>query len=208
MSHEIAPYVDAAFPLRGQSIPIDHGYPIFAALSGVIPVLRSRKNWSVHPVFGQYQRGSGILTLTDKSRLKLRLPSNEVGLILPLAQQTLTIAGNACTVGFPRIYPLINAPYLKSRLVVIKGFGDAPQDFADAVRRQIAALPGLNQDPEQVEIAIGPRRILHIKGKPIIGFAVALAGLEADGSLAVQHHGIGGRRHMGAGVFVPPPRSA
>jgi hypothetical protein len=34
---------------------------------------------------------------------------------------------------------------------------------------------------------------------------VELARLTDAASLAVQAQGLGGRRHMGAGVFVPPP---
>ncbi|MCG8419801.1 MAG: type I-MYXAN CRISPR-associated protein Cas6/Cmx6 [Proteobacteria bacterium] len=200
-------HVDAAFSLRGQTIPMDHGYALFAALSRHLPELHRHEDWLVHPVLGQGHR-DGILTLFDRSRVRLRLPSQELGQLLPLVQKTLDIAGHACTLGFPKIYPLRPAPYLQSRLVIIKGCTDSPAQFADAVRRQIARLPGLGQDPERIELQIGPRRILRIKRVTIAGYPVALSGLEADASIAVQSAGLGGRHHMGAGVFVPPRRSA
>ena len=50
--------------------------------------------------------------------------------------------------------------------------------------------------------------MLRVKNITIAGHALALFGLSAQASLAVQRHGLGGRRHMGAGVFVPPGRSA
>lgn len=208
-------HVDAAFPVRGETIPVDHGYPLFAALSQRLPELHSRRHWSVHPVQGQYQ-GRGALTLTERSRVKIRLPAEEISQILGLAGAELDIEGRPCTLGFPKIFPLIPAPYLKSRLVVIKQPGKhpdkntspSPEEFALAVRRQLARVPELGQDTERVEVEVGPRRVLRIKGLAIAGHAVALRGFEAQGSIAVQVHGLGGRRHMGAGVFVPPRRSA
>jgi CRISPR-associated protein Cas6 len=211
MTHTQSPYdgsfVDAAFPLRGAQIPIDHGYPLLGAVARLVPAVHERAHWSLHPVFGQYQ-GKGVLALTRKSRLKIRLPAEEVSSILALAGKSIEVADNTLNTGFPQLYPLVTAPHLKARLVTIKGFDDAPEAFADALRRQIASLPGLNQDPERVQVQVGPRRVLRIKGTPIVGFAVALTGLDADGSLAIQKRGLGGRRHMGAGVFSPPPRSA
>jgi CRISPR-associated protein Cas6 len=195
-------HVDAAFPVRGETIPIDHGYPLFAALSQRLPELHSRRHC----------QGRGALALTELSRVKIRLPAEEISQILGLAGAELDIEGRPCTLGFPKIFPLIPAPYLKSRLVVIKhpslGASFSADDFALAVRRQLARVPELGQDPERVEVEIGPRRVLRIKGVAIAGHAVALRGFEAQGSIAVQIHGLGGRRHMGAGVFVPPRRSA
>jgi CRISPR-associated protein Cas6 len=204
-------HVDAAFPLRGQAIPIQHGYALFAALSRRMPELRARRHWSVHPVQGQPQN-RGALALTERSRVKLRLPAEEISQILGLAGAELDIEGRPVTLGFPKILPLIPAPYLRSRLVVIKhaslGADPDPEQFILAVRRQLARVPDLGQDPERVEVEIGPRRVLRVKSVAIAGHAVILRGFEAQGSIAVQIHGIGGRRHMGAGVFVPPRRSA
>jgi CRISPR/Cas system CSM-associated protein Csm4 (group 5 of RAMP superfamily) len=42
-----------------------------------------------------------------------------------------------------------------------------------------------------------------VKDKQIVGFEVTAVDVDATGSLRLQEHGIGGRRHMGCGVFVP-----
>jgi CRISPR-associated protein Cas6 len=207
MNHHLTPYIDAAFPLRGDTIPLDHGYPLFAALSRILPDLHEKPHWGVHPVLGS-RRGPGILALIPRSRLKLRLPTEEAGRIMPLVGRTLDIDGATCTLGAPRLLPLITAPHLKARLVTIKGFVDDPDAFVLAMRRQIARIPHLGQDLERVDIQLGPRRVLRIKSQAIVGHAVALTGLDADASLAIQCTGVGGRRHMGAGIFVPPARSA
>lgn len=43
--------------------------------------------------------------------------------------------------------------------------------------------------------------ILH--GKEVVGYELVIEGLTADESVAIQTTGLGGRRHMGCGVFVP-----
>lgn len=196
-------FVDAAFPARGTSIPIDHGYALFSALSRQLPILHSRRQWAVHPVLGEY-RGEGVLALTSQSAIKLRLPADDLAQILTMGGCTLDVRGQTVQLGFPKIFPIATKPHLKARLVVIKNASGTPEQFADAVTRQLALMSDLGQPSESIEIHPGPRRVLRIKNTPIVGYALALTGLSAQASLVVQCRGLGGRRHMGAGVFVPP----
>lgn len=200
-------YVDAAFPMNGTTLPIDHGYALFSALSRSLPGLHERRTWAVHPVYGNY-KGKGILALNQRSMLKVRLPADDIVQILDLGGRSLRIHKHAVTLGFPKIFPLHTRPYLKSRLVAIKNFGATPDDFAAAARRKLGELADLDQPVESIEIQVGPRRILRIKQTTIAGHAVALSGLSAQASLILQCHGLGGRRHMGAGVFIPPGRAS
>jgi CRISPR-associated protein Cas6 len=207
MQHHAIPYVDAAFPARGDSVPLDHAYPLLGALSRILPVLHDAPHWGVHPVLGE-RSSPGVLALTSRSHVKLRVPSAEVGQLLPLAQQTLELDGARIRLGVPRLLPLMPTPHLRARIVTIKGFADDTDAFVLALRRQIASIPGLGQDPERIEVQVGPRRVLRARQHIVVGWAVALAGLDADTSLAVQVNGLGGRRHMGGGIFVPPPRGS
>jgi CRISPR-associated protein Cas6 len=52
----------------------------------------------------------------------------------------------------------------------------------------------------------GKRRTLRIKDKEVVGYEVKLEGLTVAESLNIQEQGLGGRRHMGCGVFVPMDR--
>lgn len=205
--HHATPYVDTAFPAHGDTIPLDHAYPLLGALSRILPALHGAPHWGVHPVLGE-RRGPGVLALTRQSQIKLRVPAADVGQLLPLAQQTLELDGARIRLGVPRLLPLMPTPHLKARIVTIKGFADDADAFVLAVRRQIAQIPGLGQDPERIEVQLGPRRVLRARQHTVVGWALALTGLDADASLAVQVSGLGGRRHLGAGIFVPPPRAA
>lgn len=85
---------------------------------------------------------------------------------------------------------------LYSRLVTIKGFME-PQGFLKAVKRQLEKI-GV-----EAEIKVGERRTLRVKDKQVVGFEVAATDLDAEDSIHLQEDGLGGRRRMGCGVFVP-----
>jgi CRISPR-associated protein Cas6 len=209
----LGPVVDAAFPIRGASLPLDHGYTLFGALSRMVPALHQNASWGVHPVYGT-QTAPGVLSLNRMSWLKIRIPAADLGALLPLAGKSLEVGGHKIELSVPRMLPLIPAAQLKARFVSVKKFHEEPGPFLDALRRQVAAIEGLGQDPERIEIAVPTksgdgkeeplRRVMVIAGKKVVGFAVTLSGLEASASIAIQETGLGGRRHMGAGIFVPP----
>lgn len=207
MTATIRTYVDAALTLRGAKLPLDHGYALFAAISGVCPQVHTESRWGIHPVFGQRQ-SPGTLLLGPRSLLKIRLPVEDIGALLPLVGARLRVRDDDVVLGGLRVFPLISAPALKARFVTIKGFYEETAAFADAFRRQLAKLPDLQQDPERVEVSVAGRRVMRVGDHTVVGFSVALVGLDASASIAVQSHGLGGRRHMGAGIFCPMPKRA
>lgn len=197
--------VDVCFPLRGDGLPLDHGYALFGALARVVPALHEHPTWGVHPVLGA-RSGVDTLALTPLSRLKIRIPGDRIGELLALAKAGIEVDGYRLSLGFPQIVPLTPAAHLRARFVTIKGFFEEIDPFKEAVVRQIAAMEGLEQAPESVEIVVGDRRILRVRDKRVVGFPLGLTGLGVAASLRIQAQGLGGRRHMGAGIFVPPGR--
>jgi CRISPR-associated protein Cas6 len=202
----LQPIVDMAFRLTGSSLPLDHGYLLFAALSRALQAFREDSHWGVHPVLGA-RTAPGVLAVTAHSRLRVRTPAADIAMLLSLTGQELDVGGHRVTVGVPEIFPLRPAAVLKSRFVTVKGFLEA-DDLLAALRRQLAAIPDLGQDPERVDMTLGPRRAMRVGPHVIVGYPLLLDGLETQASLALQSHGLGGRRHMGAGVLVPLGRTA
>jgi CRISPR-associated protein Cas6 len=119
-----------------------------------------------------------------------------VGEALPLVGQTVAIGDSRIRLGAPQLTPLRPAVTLYSRFVIIKGFMER-DPFGVAVQRQLDALGA------QCKTTLGPRRTLRIKDRVIVGYAVWLSELSAEESVDVQERGLGGRRHMGCGVFAP-----
>ncbi|MEH1916070.1 type I-MYXAN CRISPR-associated protein Cas6/Cmx6 [Nostoc sp.] len=204
-------YLDLTFKLRGAPIPLDNGHLTYAALSRICPPLHELNNIGIHPIAGIPTRNN-LLELTAKSRLKIRIYHQQIPLIYPyLAGQYFHIGQNFYQLDIPDYQPLISSESIYSRLVVIKGFQDSTS-FIEAVQRQLDNL-GIQGKIELLTRQDGTpqRRQLTInkEGKQfkVRGFGVKISELNPEDSLILQEQGIGGKRKMMCGIFVPATRS-
>lgn len=188
-------YVELHFPFTGRTLKTDHGYGLFGAISRIIPEVHGA-DWLTVATMKGAAVGDGNLQLDTESTLKIRLPQDRVPLLLKLAGKRLDIDGHTVRLGAPQIHLLKPSSVLYARMVTIKGYTE-PGPFQDAVRRK---MQDLNVVGEPV---VGPRRVLKIGNRTIVGFAVAVSELNEEASILLQERGIGGRRHMGCGVFFP-----
>ncbi len=196
------PYVDLKFPITGHTIPFNHGYPLYGAISHQFPVIHNLETLSIHPITGKPEFPH-LLHLTEDSYLCLRLPINQVPLIYRLAGKTLTLNQHKIRLGLPESQFITPNHYLYSRLVVIRGFDD-PQPFLEAAQRQlnqrnITANLSLITRPQGEPI----RRIIKVKKRTLVGYGVKISDLNEQDSISLQEQGIGGKHKMGCGVFLP-----
>ena len=200
------PVIDLAFEIQGTTLPLDYGYALFGALSRIIPTLHADRRIGVHPIRGM-KLERGRLTLVPQSRLRIRMPSEEIGTYLPIAGTRLDLDGSFLRVGVPRSEPLIPSTSLTSRLVTI-GRHREPSPFLTSLRTQLSSLGVTgslcllpSSDPSRPGELL--RRVIRIKDKKIVGYAISVSGLSAEESLIVQERGLGSRRRMGCGIMVP-----
>lgn len=214
------PVVDLAFPLLGQDIPADHGYALYSAVSRALPFFHGEEaegfGIGIHPVQGVLC-GGRKLRIDEKSRLTMRLSAEYIPKVLPLAGKRLDLDGHRISLGIPSPFLLSHSECLFSRIVVIKGFLESVS-FLGAARRQCEKLgvpggkiflvphrtkrsfEGAVSDGEE---AVFTKRTLRIRNKEVVGFAVKAGSLLPEESLVLQEMGLGGRRKMGCGLFVP-----
>lgn len=196
-------HVDLSFSLIGtNAIAADHGYALYSAISRWVADVHSENGVGIHPIRGR-QVGDRQLMLMPWSNLTLRVADNQIASMLSLAGKSLRIGAANIRVGVPTVNGLVPSTALRSRLVVIKVANIRPdsvtaEQFAEAVRRQ---LGGLNMS-DATTITIGKRRTLRVKQREIVGYEVLVEGLTAQESITLQERGLGGKRHMGCGVFV------
>jgi CRISPR-associated protein Cas6 len=115
------PFVDLAFRLTVPTIPVDHGYALYSAVSRFLPGLHTDKEIGIHPIRGRYV-GDGGLHLTSSSRLTIRLPDDRIRDVLKLAGKRLELDGYQLQVGIPEVGALRASAALYSRLATIKWF--------------------------------------------------------------------------------------
>lgn len=208
------PYVDLAFGLTGQQIPVDHGYSLYSCICKVLPGLHGDGYIGIHPISGALI-GGRMLGINSRSQLIFRMPSERIAEVLPIAGMALDLAGHSLVVGVPDTRALCPGSCLYSRLVVIKGFQE-PEAFLEAAQRQLneigiqgkaclvqqPGVPQANKDRQGGSQSPVLRRTIRIRDKNIVGFALRVEELNAEQSILLQQKGIGGRRRFGCGIFI------
>ena len=205
--------IEVAFPLRGDLLSADSHYLLFGSLSHLVPAFHDpAANIRFGPIGGA-NAGKGLIRLTYTSRLRVCLPAELIGTVLPLTGQALRLGEHTISLQVPTVRNLIPAPHLAARLVTFKNAKEYPR-FLDVARRKldqmdIAGEPGIPMIQVGDRTGEPQRKILRIKERRIIGFALQVAGLTAEESVRLQEQGLGGRCRIGCGFFVPfqPRRS-
>lgn len=209
--------IDVAFRLTGQSIPLDHGYSLYSALSKLAPQLHEAAWLGIHQISGT-PAAPGLLALSQWSRLCFRLPAEKIADLIPLAGKRLELQDTGrkhfLHIGVPEVYSLTAAPSLYSRYVAIKLSETEKTDasptrgmFKKAIEQQLNKMNIAGdvwiddgRDSKARELS---RRVLRIKNKAIVCYSVRIDNLSPDDSLLLQEAGVGGRRRMGCGLFLP-----
>lgn len=203
--------VDVSFRLTVRSsLPVTYAYPLYAALTRQWPWLHEADDVGVFSLRGSHMKGR--IQPGPQPQLRVRTAATRLPQVISLTGKRLQLDEAELQVGVPRVVPLRPAASLYGRLVQIKladvADGITPEAFLQSAAKQLAAL-NIRAEPTIPLRQRGPRageplrRVLHIKGERHVGFAMLIEGLSADESLRLQEHGLGGRRKMGCGLFLP-----
>lgn len=206
------PTLDILFRVTGAEVPADHGYALFSALSRILETetdrwLHGNLHIGLHTIGGTLL-GNGRRLVGPNARLGLRLPSGLLPRSLKLAGKSIDLQGCKLRIGVSETRALVPAAVLHCRIVTTK-HGDDPARFDAEIARQLAAL-GIRgkvfrtpRNTDGSDSRDPSRRIFRVKDKRIVGYAMLATELTAEESIRLQERGLGGRRRMGCGVFVP-----
>ncbi len=185
--------VDLGFKVTGTELPVDHGFALYGALSRVLPFFHEEGDLGLKFIRGRYV-GGGMLDISPRSELVLRVPAYRISAFLDLAGKSLDVCGHSLSVGAPITRCLVPAAVLHSPLVTTRNGNDRVRFEAE-----------LNHQMEQMgvrgKLSIGRRRTFTIHGKQVVGYEVLISELTAEESISLLGLGLGGRRKMGCGFF-------
>ena len=193
--------ITVRFPVQGQKLPADHGYPLYAAISQIKPELHETKWLGVEMISGM-PFDKGLIVLPSNAELHLRIPADKFGEVIPLAGKRLEIDEHTIHLGIPTAQPLVPSANLYARIVTIRGFMEVPE-FLEAANRQLKEMEITAKLELPSEDRSRFRRILTVRDKKIVGFSLVARDLNDEDSIKLQSYGIGGRRAMGCGIFNP-----
>lgn len=188
-----ADVVDLSFGVKGETIAADCAERLRKAVVAVLPWMEQEPAAGIHPLRGT-SGGGDRRVLSQRAQLVLRLPLARVSAARALSGMRFDVEGEI-ELGASAVRPL--APYhvVYSRFV---STGDEDEiAFLAAVERAIGTA--------QIECKLiaGKPRAGRAGDESYCGFSLMLHGLSPAHSLRVQGLGIGERRLLGCGLFVP-----
>ena len=198
--------VDLMFAIRCKALPLDHGKALYQAVIGCIPWLCDEPQAAIHQIHvAESAHGwnrprdpsSDLLWPSRRTRLVLRVPQHRVEDCQTLTDRTLDIEGHELTIGPAKQKMLSKLTTIFARYVDTGG-SDQDQEFI----QNMADI--LQQRKIHVKKMMSG---LLIKHKTEDGYLLTrklmLAGLSIEDSVRLQQQGIGNRRLMGIGIFLP-----
>ncbi len=209
-------FLEIQFGISGaaKTLPADHGYALYSAVKRVL----QREDFDPKdiPVDIKLCSVSGIpnrdgkIYLHRQSRVRVRCLPDKVQIWYRLLQnQELNIRGHKVRLVRPRLALPEASEVVRARMVTFKlervDHPELPHYFLDSCHRGLAQLEitgGSVFIPSDRNGNLA-RKTLQIKDKKIIGYALTVEGLNAEDSLKLQWHGLGGRQHFGCGWFYP-----
>ena len=180
------PVLDLWFPLTGTTVPVDHGYTLYAALIRRLEAidlalahrLHDAESFGLHRVRGVYV-GGGLLEIDSAARLGLRVPAGLVPGLTRLAGSELILGEYKLRLGIPRPTMLVPASDLYAHLVTTKN-GIEEVRFRQELARQLESLGAM------AEIRSVIRRTFRIKDRQIVAYSTSLTIADVPSSLRVQ----------------------
>ncbi len=199
-------FQDLSFRIRAATLPLDHASALSEAVIEQLPWLTDEPGTGIHPIHYP-SSGSGwtrqedapgeIFFVSNRARLKLRLPIPRLPDASSLSGRVLDLDGHRLTVGRPSAFPLRMSATLFARRVVF----DASEDEDIFVDRIAGALDRAGITARK--ILCGQDRRLYRNAEPVPVRSVLLADLGAEDSIKLQEMGLGPGRLYGCGLFIP-----
>lgn len=195
--------LDVSYSLRCKCLPNDHAYALSEALHQALPWLAEEETAGIHQIYGAesgngWERpDSGLLYLSRRQKLMLRLPQSRLGQADELVGQTLEVAGYSLTIGDYTRRKLSDLPTLFARQVV----AEAGQDEASFLGQVAEQLAGMGIQVKKM--MCGKEGQIALPEGSLFTRSLMLADLEKDEAVHLQESGLGPERKLGCGLFLP-----
>ncbi len=201
--------VDLLFSINCREIPVDHAHALSAALKAAAPEIFENSDIAVHtihvassahgwerPDFNTDEH----LILSHRTKLTLRVPKQIASQIQQkLHGATLDIDGCELVIGKAKSKPLSKQGTIYSRYIQCLE-GEAEDEIC-FMQRMAAELEDLGITIKKA--LCGKTTLLHTPDGEMLTRSLMLADLSTEESVKLQHHGLGGGRDMGCGIFIP-----
>lgn len=183
---------DVLFDLEGGFLPRGYGFPLWKAISALLPWLEDQRQAGILPLKGS-PSGEHLL-LPKRAKLALRIPGQFAQTAMALCGKTLDVDGTPLKIGSGRQKAIEPYPTLHAQIVEST---KNETDFIDDVSKNLAEMQ------ISCKLICGKHQTLK-HGKDVVsGYSLVVHDLKPAESIRLQYWGLGDHRHFGCGLFVP-----
>ena len=205
--HSVVPddVVDLVFQIECRALPVDHAWALSQAVCAALPWLALEPNAGVHSIhvaesgngWKRPENAGDLLCLSRRTKLVLRTPQQRVDAAHALVGRQLDVAGHELRVEKASLRPLSALTTIFSRYVVS---ADGLDETA-FLQRTLLDLDALGVRPKKM--LCGLEKVIVTPEQPLHTRSLMLAGLTQRESVTLQQRGLGPRRLLGCGLFIP-----
>ncbi len=196
--------IDLSFRIACRCLPTNYAAPLEAALVTQLPWLADEPLAGIYMVYGAefgngWARQSGddaLVHLSTRARLNLRLPRARVAQATQLEKRNIDILGYPCGIGRSKTRLLSTHGTLFTRHLFPAGRDE--EAFLENAARMLGEL-GI----KPLKMLAGLSRTIETPQQKIATSSLMIDGLKPQESVLLQQHGLGKRRTLGCGIFLP-----
>lgn len=198
--------VDLAFSIDCRALPVDHTYALAAEIARHLPWFAVEERCALHLIHGaesgngweRPERGDALLYLSRRTKLILRVPKERIETAQELTGKELIIGQHTIKVGKAVSRKLADTTALYARYLDIDE-SESEEIFIDKAVAELRAM-GL----EFKKILAGKAHTHRdSNNNEILTRSLFIADLGRMDSIRLQEQGLGTKKHIGFGVFLP-----
>ncbi len=197
--------LDVLFQVHCPTLPVDHAWSLSSQIQQRLPWFEEEPNAGLHIIHGadsgngwtRPQDANDLLYLSRRTKLALRLPSRRVNDASALVGECLDVAGHRIEIGAYKTRPLSMTNILYSRYVIC----DATWNEEAFISWAAAELKGMRLRFKK--LLSGKTGQLITPDGPLTTRSLMVADLPYEDAVMLQESGLGPRRNLGCGLFLP-----
>ena len=196
---------DIAFRIRCSSLPVDHAWALYRSLADRLPWIDEEPEFGIHNIhvassgngWMRPMEPNAKLEVSRRTRMLIRTPKSRIPELMELSGQDFLIGGQKLSIQEGKAKLLNPGKTLFAR-AIMHPEGETEEQFYRRVAEELLDL-GISVS----KMLCGLPAQIHTPDANYPVRSVLISDLEPQDSFTLQRIGIGPRRNLGCGIFVP-----